>query len=124
MRGFSVGPAGEIALGPAGEGGPMGEAGGPVEHAAGGRPVAGPWYVRWLAVAYVLSRVAGPVGFLALGGVAAALAARHGRTLDWGVGAAVAAAWDCPAGCAAFRRWFRRWGRRRWPAAGPRGGPE
>jgi hypothetical protein len=101
----------------------MAEAGDPVERDPGGRRVAWPWYVRWRAVAYVLSRIAGPVGFLVLGGVAAALAARHGLTPDWGVGAAVAAALAWPAGCAAFRWRFRRWGQRRWPAAEPNGAP-
>jgi hypothetical protein len=106
------------------EGGPMGESGGPVEREAGGRPITWPWYVRWLAVAYVLSQFAGPVGFLALCGVAGVLIARHGSRFDGGVAVAVAAAWACPAACAAFRWWFRRWGRRRWPDAQPNAAPE
>jgi hypothetical protein len=70
-----------------------------------------------LAVAYVLSRLAGPGGFFLLGAVAAFLLARHGPGVAGG--AAAVAALACPLGCAAFRRWFRRWGQRHWPEAEP-----
>ena len=96
----------------------MGEAGDPVERETGDQPITWPWYVRWLAVAYVLSYFVGTVGFLVLGVVAAVLIARHPR-LDSGVVVTVAAACACPAACAAFRWWFRSWGQRRWPAAKP-----
>jgi len=97
----------------------MEEASDPVERETGGRPISWPWYVRWLAVAYVLSRFAGPVGFLVLCGVAGVLIARHGPRFDLAVVVTVAAAWACPAACAVFRWWFRRWGQRRWPDTGP-----
>jgi hypothetical protein len=93
-----------------------GEAG---ERKMDGRPIAWPRYVRWLAVAYVLSQVAGPAGFFVLGGVAALLIARHGLRFDNGVPILLAAACACPAACAAFRWWFRRWGRRHWPPTDP-----
>ena len=96
----------------------MGEAGDPLERETGDQPIIWPLYVRWLAVAYVLSYFAGIVGFLVLGVVAAVLIARHPR-LDSGVVVTVAAACACPAACAGFRRWFRSWGQRRWPAAKP-----
>ncbi|CAN5294351.1 hypothetical protein BH10PLA2_BH10PLA2_11110 [soil metagenome] len=77
------------------------------------RPQAWPRYVRVLAVAYVLSRFVGPVGFFLLGGVTAFAIARHGPGVEGAVVAA--AALMCPAGCAIFRWWFRRWGQLRWP---------
>ena len=92
-------------------------AGGSDKNEAGGQPISWPWYVRWLAVAYVLSMAAGPVGFFVLAGVAAFRIARHG--LGGGAALAVAAALACFLACAAFRAWFRNWGRRHWPDAEP-----
>ena len=96
----------------------MREAGDPIERETGDQPIIWPWYVRWLAVAYVLSYFVGTVGFLVLGVVAAVLIARH-PSLDSEVVVTVAAACACPAACAGFRRWFRSFGQRRWPAAKP-----
>jgi hypothetical protein len=93
--------------------------GDPAGNGAGGRLIPWPWYVRWLAVAYVVSRLVGPVGFFVLLGAAGFLIARDGPAWDGPAAAAVAAAWACPLGCAAFRWWFRGWGRRRWPGADP-----
>jgi hypothetical protein len=96
----------------------MGQAVDPVERETGDQPIAWPWYVRWLAVAYVLSYLVGIVTFLVLGVMAAVLAARQPGP-DSGVVVTVAAAFACPAACAAFRWWFRSWGQRRWPTAKP-----
>lgn len=82
--------------------------------AGGGRRIAWPWYVRVLAVAYVLSLVAGPAGFFALAALGSYLYVRDG--LSWNRAAvAFMAALACPLGCAVFRQWFRNWGQRRWP---------
>jgi hypothetical protein len=62
------------------------------------------------------------LGFLVLGGVAAFIIARKGLTSS-GL-ALLAAAWACPAACAAFRWWFREWGRRRWPDGKPDPAPD
>jgi hypothetical protein len=83
----------------------------------GGR--AWPWYVRWLAVAYALSLLAGPAGFFVLLAVATVLIVRDGPAWDGPAATAVAAAWAWLVGCAAFRWWFRAWGRRRWQEAEP-----
>ena len=91
---------------------------GSVERETGRQPIAWPWYVRWLAVAYVLSYFFGVVGFLALSVAAAVLFAWHPRLEFWGV-FTVTTACACPAACAAFRWWFRSWGQRRWPNAKP-----
>lgn len=83
----------------------------------GGPPIAWPRYVRWLAVAYVLSLVVGPVGFFVTTCIAAVLYVRSGPAFTVPVVVAIAVAGSFPAGCAAFRWWFRNWGRRRWPEA-------
>lgn len=88
----------------------------------GSQPIAWPWYVRWLAVAYVLSMAAGPVGFLVMAAMAAFWISRHG--LDGGAALAVAAAFACPLACAAFRAWFKSWGQRRWPNPKPGDAPD
>jgi hypothetical protein len=77
-----------------------------------------PRWVRTLAVAYVWSRVVGPVGFFLLSGAACFLWVRE-REVDGRVLGLWLASLACPAFCAAFRWWFRRWGRRRWPDAAP-----
>jgi hypothetical protein len=97
----------------------MAEVGGSTESKAGGQSIAWPWYVRWLAVAYVLSMLAGPVGFLVLGGVAAYRISWGGAGFDRVAVVAVAAAWAWLLACGVFRWWFRGWGRRRWPDAEP-----
>jgi len=76
-----------------------------------------PRYVRHLAVAYVLSRLVGPLGFLLLSLVAVVLWLRRGLSVDAWVFGIAAAALACPLLCAAFRGWYRSWGRRRWPEA-------
>src|SRR4051812_5061392 len=76
-----------------------------------------PRYVRLMAVAYVASFVVGLVGFLLLGGLAAAMIAGEGFRPE--VVAVLAAAIACPTLCFAYRRWCRAWGRRRWPDGKP-----
>ena len=94
----------------------MDTAGDSVEPAGEERPIAWPWYIRWLAVAHVLSRPAGFLGFLVLAGLAAVRIARRGPEFDAWTVALVAAALACPAAGAVFRWWFTRWGQRHWPA--------
>lgn len=101
----------------------MGEVSDPIEREPRGQPIAWPWYVRWLAVAYVLSYLVGVVGFLVLSVTAAVLFARNPRLDYWGV-FTVTTALACPAAGAAFRWWFRSWGRRRWPNPKPDDEPD
>jgi hypothetical protein len=95
----------------------MGEAGNPVERESGDQPIAWPWFVRWLAVAYFLSYLVGYLGLLVLGVTAALLIAWQPG--DGRVVVTAAAAGGCCAACAVFRWWFRSWGQRRWPASKP-----
>ncbi len=93
----------------------MVEARGSSKDETGDQPFSWPWYVRGLAVAYVLSLMAGPVGFVVMAAVSVFRIARHG--LGGGAALTLAVAVACPLLCAAFRAWFRNWGRRRWPDA-------
>jgi hypothetical protein len=86
-----------------------------------GRTVAWPWYVRWLAVAYVFSMLIGPVGFVVMGLVGGYLLARDGHGWNGAAALAFAAAVGCPLACATFRWWFRSWGKRHWPDGKPGG---
>jgi hypothetical protein len=77
-----------------------------------------PWYVRVLAVSFVLSYLVQPVAFVGLAG-AAVLLYGFGHPLDGlvvGLGVAAVIAFLL---CAAFRWWFVRWGRRRYPTGKP-----
>lgn len=87
----------------------------------GGSPIAWPWYVRWLAVAYVFSILVGAAGFVVMLCVAGYLMALDGPAWDGPAIVAFAAAGACPLACAAYRWWFRSWGRRHWPNAEPEG---
>lgn len=89
------------------------------EAGASGCQVSWPWYVRWLAVGYVLSLVAGPVGFFVLASVGGFLILREGPAWDGNASIAFVMALACPLGCAVYRQWFRSWGRRRWPQSEP-----
>lgn len=84
------------------------------------QPAKFPWYVRALAVAYVLSTVAGPMGFVLLGSLAGILWVRQGSVDHLVVECGVLAI-ACPAVCALFRHWFRAWGRSNWPDGKPTG---
>jgi hypothetical protein len=88
------------------------------------RPIVWPRYVRWLAVAYWLSRLVGPGGFIVMQCVVVLLILRDGPRWEGPIGVASAAAWACLLGCAAFRRWFVNWGRRRWPENQPADQPD
>src|SRR5215475_1685339 len=79
-----------------------------------GQPPEFPWWVRVLAVGHVLSRVAGPAGFVVLGGAAAWRWVKVHEVDGWFLALGLAGL-ACPALCAAFRGWFERWGRRNWP---------
>jgi hypothetical protein len=81
-----------------------------------------PLWVRILAVAYVLSRAIGPVGFFALS-AAACFVWVKGRELSGLVLGLWLGGLACPLFCAAFRWWFRRLGQRRWPDPEPNAAP-
>ena len=85
-----------------------------MNEAANGDPPKYPFVVRALAVAFVLSRIVQPVGFVLLGVAAAVVyGLRHeidGLVLGLALGAA-----GCAILCPAFRWWFRRWGRSHYP---------
>ncbi|MFO0918233.1 MAG: hypothetical protein U0872_07960 [Planctomycetaceae bacterium] len=73
-----------------------------------------PLYVRILAIAHVLSLVAGPLGLIVLGGFGCLLFVLRRGVDDtilslWALGIA------CPGLGALYRRWFVNWGRRNWP---------
>lgn len=74
-----------------------------------------PFYVRALAVAHVLSRIVGPLGFWILILVSGWLWWTRGKHVDWIVIAGLAAALACPLLCAVFRRCVTAWGRKYWP---------
>lgn len=76
-----------------------------------------PLYVRILAVAYVLSLIAGPAGFVVLATLAGIRSVRHG--FDQVVAECLIAAIGCPIVCAAYRTWFCSWGRANWPDGKP-----
>lgn len=79
-----------------------------------GGPSKFPFLVRALAVAYVLSLVVQPVGFLLLG-IAAAIVGGLRHAIDgWVVGLALGAA-ACAILCPAFRWGLRRWGQKHYP---------
>ena len=73
-----------------------------------------PVIVRILAVCYVLSWLAQPLGFLALAATGSVRWIQRREVDAW-----VIAFWlggiGWLVGCAIFRWWFRGWGRRRWP---------
>jgi hypothetical protein len=71
-------------------------------------------YVRWLAVAYYLSMLAGPAGFLVLSATAVIVGIASGGFDAVVVGIFISAL-ACPALCGLFRWWFVWWGRRHWP---------
>ena len=75
-----------------------------------------PRYVRVLAVAHVLSRPLGFIGFILLTALACYLWVKH-RVFDGWVLGLLAADLACPLlSRYGFRRWFEGWGRRHWPA--------
>jgi len=77
-----------------------------------------PFYVRALAVLYVLSYAVQWIAFLGATGTAAILYARghrlDGLVVGLGLGGIM-----CVILCGAFRRWFVRWGRRNYPEGKP-----
>jgi ABC-type uncharacterized transport system permease subunit len=66
-----------------------------------------------MAVAWVLSLIVGPAGFVILCVAACILQVRRG--LDEVVVTLFLAALGCPLICAVYREWFRRWGQKYWP---------
>lgn len=74
-----------------------------------------PWYVRWLAVAFVWSQLVGPLGFFVGATLAAVLVSREG--LGTRAIIAMLVALGCPLACAMFRKWFKHWGQTNWPSA-------
>lgn len=77
-----------------------------------------PWWVRVLAVAHVISRVFGPLGYIFLTGMAAFRWVQV-RQFDEKVVELGVAGLACPVLCAAFRRRFEIYGRSRWPEGTP-----
>jgi hypothetical protein len=74
-----------------------------------------PFYVRALAVAHVLLRIIGPLGFWVLLIVSGCVWWLRGKQVDATVIGLMAAALACPLLCAVFRACVTAWGRKYWP---------